>query len=68
MGIFNEKNVFEFQGEKYERLHNHPDGYKYRVIIDGDDYDYISSPLITKQLDEACSEECVVQAKGTPDE
>jgi hypothetical protein len=51
MSIYNKANVFVYAGQKYERLVDHPEGMKYRIIFDENDYDYIENPNIIAELD-----------------
>jgi hypothetical protein len=50
--LYDEDNTFEHLGIKYEKLHNHPRGEKYRAIFSDNDYDYIEDTDLIKTLDE----------------
>lgn len=58
--IYNEKNCFLYKGMIYERLFNHPEGHKYRVVITKDDYDYVTDKRVIPALDRAFANRKVV--------
>jgi hypothetical protein len=49
--IYDSRKLFEFEGDMYERLHNHPEGHKYRIVFGADDYDYVEDEALIASLD-----------------
>jgi hypothetical protein len=49
--IFIESNCVELAGNTFERLFNHPQGQKWRVIQGEDDYDYVGSKDLISKLE-----------------
>ena len=48
--IYIQANVIFFNGNLFERLFNHPEGLKYRILYTSDDYDYVTSKSIISIL------------------
>lgn len=51
MTLYNEENTITYQNNKYEKLFDHPEDEKYRVILDDDDYDYVEDKMLINILD-----------------
>lgn len=49
--LYDKANVFVYEGETYERLVNHPEGMKYRIIFSDDDYDYVEDHTMIAELE-----------------
>lgn len=50
MSIYIKKNIITVNDKKYEKLFNHEQGEKYRIIFSEDDYDYIEDEKTIKML------------------
>jgi len=50
MSIYIKKNIITVNGKKYEKLFNHEQEKKYRIIFSDDDYDYIEDEETIKML------------------
>jgi hypothetical protein len=53
MSLYIKENCFNFLGETYERLYDHPMNERYRIIFNEDDYDYIEDEELISELDTA---------------
>lgn len=53
------ENCFIFEAKVYERLYNHPNRLKYRVIFSDDDYDYVVDRNLRRRLDRFLKKEGV---------
>ena len=50
---YSASSCFIFEARVYERLYNHPKRFKYRCIINENDYDYITDRNLRRRLDRA---------------